>query len=52
MRHTAALGYMFTNQEEIEHVICLENAPKTNNSDHVFNLQRVVLYNADVTVHA
>ena len=32
-------------------LVCLETAPKTNNSDHVSSLQRVVLCNADATEH-
>ena len=33
-------------------IVCLESALKTNNNDHLLSLRRVVLCNAEATVHA
>lgn len=51
MSHTVALGDMLLRHEEFGHVSLFETASKTNNSDHISNLWRVVPCTADITVH-
>ena len=51
MSHSAALGDMFLIMKSLVTLVCLETAPKTNNSNHVFGLWRVVLCKVDATEH-